>query len=119
MIELPWPSAALWPNFRSRSHWAKTRALKTARTAGFYATKAAGITGGDLSGPIRLAITVYPRNSRRQCQPDKDAVTAALKPYFDGIADALKINDRAFEPQPPVYGEPTPAGRIVVEVMPS
>ncbi len=117
MIEIPWPAPALWPNFRSRSHWPKTRALKVARQYGFYAAKEArvGVVAADL--PIRLAITVYPRSSRRQCQPDKDAVTAALKPYFDGIADALNVNDRAFEPQPPVYAEPVTGGRITIEVM--
>lgn len=117
VIELPWPAKALWPNHRSRSHWPRTRALKQARQDGFRATKAAkvGIVAGDV--PIRLAITVNPLSSRRQSQPDADNVVSALKGYFDGIADALKVDDRFFEPQPPVFAEPMAGGRIVVEVI--
>jgi hypothetical protein len=41
-IILPWPAPALSPNFRSRSHWPKTRALKKARADAYVLARAAG-----------------------------------------------------------------------------
>lgn len=114
MIELPYPAKPLWPNFRSRTHWAKTTATKKARADGFNATKAAkvGIIAGDV--PIRLLVTVHPPTAN---PPDRDNAQASCKAYFDGIADALKVNDRFFEPET-VIGAPMRPGRVFVAVNP-
>jgi crossover junction endodeoxyribonuclease RusA len=40
-----------------------------------------------------------------------------MKPYYDGIADALKVNDSRFLPTYH-YAEPVEHGRIVVSILP-
>lgn len=113
MIEVSWPSRPLWPNFRSRTHWAKTRAVKAARTEAFYATKAArvSIAAGDV--PIRVQATFYPPDRRTR---DYDNCGSTLKPIYDGIADALGVNDSAFRPAMPIIAEPVKGGKLVVSI---
>ena len=64
-------------------------------------------------GDIRLIVAFYPPNRRG----DRLNYSNRAKPYFDGIADALKINDRRFVPSY-VYGEPERGGRVVISVEP-
>lgn len=111
MIQISWPAKPLWPNFRSRTHWAKTRAVKAARTEAYYATKAAkvGICAGD--APLRIQATFYPPDRRTR---DYDNCGSTLKATFDGIADALGVNDSIFRPQPPVIAEPVKGGKVVI-----
>lgn len=113
MIELGWPHKALWPNFRSRTHWAKTRALKAARAEAFYAAKAArvGIVAGDV--PITVQATFCPPDRRVR---DYDNCASTLKPFLDGIADALDVNDSFFRPLPIIVGEPTKGGKLSITV---
>lgn len=113
MIELGWPSKPLWPNFRSRTHWAKTRALKTARAEAFYATKAARIGIGAGDAPLVVRSTFYPPDRRTR---DYDNCGSTLKPFLDGIADALGVNDSIFRPERPVIGEPVKGGKLVVSI---
>ena len=114
MIELSWPAKPLWPNFRSRTHWAKTRAVKIARAEGYYATMAAkvAISAGDV--PLIVQATFYPPDRHAR---DYDNCGAAIKSQLDGIADALGINDNAFRPQTPIIGEPVKGGRVTVAVI--
>ena len=113
MIVLGWPAKPLWPNFRSRTHWAKTSAIKSARAEAFYATKAAkvGVPAGDI--PLTVQATFYPPDRRAR---DYDNCGSCLKAHYDGIADALGINDSAFRPQLPIIGEPVKGGRVVVTI---
>lgn len=113
MIDLSWPAKPLWPNFRSRSHWPKTRALKAARSEAFYATKAAkvGICAGDV--PVIVQATFYPPDNRKR---DYDNCGASLKAYWDGIADALGVDDSFFRQLPPVIAAPVPGGKVVVSL---
>ena len=113
MIELPWPPKPLWPNFRSRTHWAKTRAAKQARQDGNYATRSAkvGIAAGDV--PVLLQATFYPPDRHKR---DEDNCSASLKSYADGIADALGINDNAFRFARPIIGDVVKGGKVVVTI---
>lgn len=106
IISLPWPAKALSPNFRSRSHWPRTRALATARTVAWvevFQTKASGKL---------LTVTFNPPDKRAR---DLDNMIAATKAYQDGIADALGCNDSSFHPDYRI-GNPTKGGRVVVEI---
>lgn len=113
MIDLSWPAKPLWPNFRSRSHWPKTRAVKVARAEAFYATKAAkvGIAAGGV--PLTIQATFYPPDRRTR---DYDNCGSCLKAHYDGIADALGINDSAFRPQPPIIADPVKGGKVVISI---
>nr|WP_243846988.1 hypothetical protein [Sphingomonas japonica] len=108
-----WPAKPLWPNFRSRSHWPKTQALKVARAEAYYATKAArlGLIAGD--GIIPVQATFNPPDRRTR---DYDNCSSTLKPFFDGIADALGVNDSSFRPQPIIVGDVVKGGRLTVTI---
>jgi crossover junction endodeoxyribonuclease RusA len=47
------------------------------------------------SGKIPIEITFYPPDKRHR---DADNMVASIKAGLDGIADALKVNDRQFLP---------------------
>lgn len=114
LIELGWPAKPLWPNFRSRSHWPKTRALSVAKMEGFAVTRAALHGRPFVHNDERIAfvITAYPPTKRHA---DDDNVTSAVKASRDGIAKALGVDDSLFD-QRLQWGEPVKHGKVVVEV---
>lgn len=89
-ITLPWPPRALHPNSRPH-HMQKARAAKAYRTQAYWITKAAEINP-PAEGEIMLDVRFYPPANRG----DTDGMFAACKSAFDGIADALEVNDRRF-----------------------
>lgn len=112
MIILPWPAKELSPN--ARGHWApKARAARKARMDAFYATKAAkvGIVAGEV--PITLRIEFCPPDKRKR---DADNMLASCKNFFDGIADALSVNDSFFRHQV-FIAEPVKGGRVTVSIL--
>jgi len=111
MIQLPWFPNELRPN--ARPHFmAKSKATKKAREWAFMATKAAQIFP-PRDGPIRLIVGYYPKTRNAL---DMDNCIAASKAYFDGIAQALGVNDSRFVISPHI-AEPVKGGRIIVEVV--
>lgn len=63
-------------------------------------------------GDIRIAIHFYPPDRRG----DRVNFPNRMKPFFDGIADALKVNDSRFLPFF-YYHEPEAPGRVEVEIL--
>jgi NAD(P)H-hydrate repair Nnr-like enzyme with NAD(P)H-hydrate dehydratase domain len=109
MIELPFPPATL--SGHAKGHW-RGKAAVTAKhrewaRAATLAAKASAPAG---TGDIRVSVTFYPPNRRG----DRVNFPNRMKPYFDGIAEALKVNDSRFLPAfhfaEPVKG----AGKVVV-----
>lgn len=114
MIVLGWPAKPLWPNFRSRSHWPKTNAVAKARAEAFYATKAARVESAAGDVPIIVQATFYPPDRRKR---DYDNCAAALKPSWDGIAQALGVDDSMFRHAPPIIAEPVKGpGKVTVQI---
>ena len=92
-IILPWPPKELNPN--STLHWAKKAKFKKSyRQACWALTLEAKLTA-DKSGKVPILITFYPPDKRHR---DADNMVASIKAGLDGVADALKINDRQFMP---------------------
>lgn len=91
MITLPWPDKSLSQN--ARVHWSKrAKATKAAREYAGWATKAAKIKiEGD--GAIYLHVYFYPPDNRRR---DGTNMLGSSKAIFDGIADALGVDDVRF-----------------------
>jgi crossover junction endodeoxyribonuclease RusA len=110
MLVLPWPPKELSPNARVH-RLAKARAAKAYRHACWVLTKEAGVSLGDL--PMHLKITFVPPT--RQAR-DLDNCLAAIKSGIDGMADALKVNDRDFRPLT-VDIAPDIGGMVVVEFL--
>lgn len=109
MIELPFPPASL--SGHNKGHWhAKSGIVAKHRQWARLATLAAKI-GAPLSGDIRVSVTFYPPNRRG----DRINFCNRMKPYFDGIADALGVNDSRFVPQYH-FAEPVHNARVVVTI---
>lgn len=97
-ILLPWPHKDLSPN--ARVHW-RDRADQVAkqRKAAYYATKAAlSVSAREnlmSAGKLAVRVEFFPPDRRAR---DLDNLMASCKGIFDGIADALGVNDRHFVP---------------------
>jgi hypothetical protein len=111
MIELPWPPSTL--SGHAKGHWYTTSPIVAKHRAwAKNATVAANIGPVPVEGDIHIGFTFYPPDRRS----DRCNFANRLKAYIDGIADALKVNDRRFLPAyhfaEPVRGD----GKIVVTI---
>ena len=96
MIEvvLGWPPSDLSPN--ARLHWAKlARAKKQYRNACFSVSKEQlkKFNTENIPEKLVLEMTFIPPDRRSY---DRDNLVARMKSGIDGLADALKINDKRF-----------------------
>lgn len=101
-----------WPDYRLSRNGRGNRRL-IARLTKETRQRAARMTDERGLGPMRPAMPVkvtYHPPSRRW---DRDNVEAMGKATFDGIADALAVNDKHFDPEK-IVGEPVKGGAIVV-----
>ena len=115
-VTLPWPDAALSPNRKNGHHWgsvnkAKGKRLADARLLTLTAMRQAGYIPP--AGPLALTLTFCAPDRRRR---DLDNLLAALKADFDGVAQALGVDDQLFEPLTLRRGEPVKGGAVVLEV---
>lgn len=92
-IILPFPPSELSPN--RRLHWAQlAKAKKQYRQACWAVTKAKPIQPFN-DGKLRLELVFYLPNRR---SIDRDNLLARMKSGIDGMADALIVNDKRFDP---------------------
>lgn len=109
IIDLPWPHKVLSPNVSA--HWtAKARARKTHREWAQWQSRSYGPIEAD---EVRVTITAYPKTRNAF---DDDNFIARCKPYLDGIADSLEINDSKFRIQPLKRGEVVKGGNVRFEI---
>jgi hypothetical protein len=109
MIELPFPPSSL--SGHNTGHWrAKSAIVAKHRSWARAATLAAGARAGS-DGDIRLLVTFYPPNRRG----DRVNFPNRMKPYFDGIADALRVNDSRFLPAYQ-FAQPVKNGKVVIVI---
>lgn len=108
-IELPWPPSSL--SGHAKGHWRdKSSVTAKHRAWAKAAAIAAGartlvLPAGDI--PIRFIFIPPDRRSDRTNFPNR------LKPAIDGIAEALRVNDRRFLPSYEFH-EPSKPGRVLV-----
>lgn len=106
-IVLPFPPATL--SGHNNGHWrSKSTVVAKFRSWAKSATLAAQPVV-PIDGDIRAVVTFYPPNNRG----DRVNYPNRMKPLWDGIADALKVNDRRFLPTFH-YAEPVKDARVVV-----
>lgn len=107
MIELPFPPASL--SGHNTGHWrSKSGIVAKHREWARLATLAAQPLV-PRNGDIPISVTFYPADNRG----DRVNFPIRLKPYFDGIADALKVNDKRFIPSYH-FGEQVKTGKVVI-----
>lgn len=110
MIVLPFPPASL--SGHAKGHWrAKAEATRKHRNWARLATMDAKVRGVPDEGDIRIHVRFVPPDRRS----DRTNFSVRMKPYFDGIADALGVNDRRFLPAYE-YAEPEKPGRVEVMI---
>ena len=99
-ITFGWPSKHLSPN--ARVHWAvRSKKAKEYRAA-CYINALAAKPLIDWEGDIHLWVDYYPPDKRAR---DQDNMISSSKALFDGLADALKVNDKRFRLHPYVKDE--------------
>ena len=116
-LTLPWPPTKLSPN--DSSHWAKKAPIRRAlrrdsallTLAAYQQAKKNGARI-DPDRPVTLSV-LFVRPDRRH--HDRDNLIARSKALFDGIADALGINDRMFRFSQPEISEDI-GGMVKVEI---
>ncbi len=89
---LPFPDALLSPNCRKK--WAKIEAVTIARAHGhaiLFDNAAAILT---VPPELRLCLEFHPPDNRHR---DLDNLIASMKPYVDGVFDALRTNDHCIK----------------------
>jgi crossover junction endodeoxyribonuclease RusA len=95
MIEftLGWPPSELSPN--KRLHWSKVSKVKASYRTACWAMvlEQAGAVRPDIAGNLHLVLEFVPPDRRSY---DRDNLVARMKSGLDGVADALKINDKQF-----------------------
>jgi crossover junction endodeoxyribonuclease RusA len=110
-IRLVWPPSAL--SGHAKGHWHdrdKAALVKKHRAWAHVATLEARPVV-PASGDIALRITFVPPDRRS----DRTNMPNRMKAAIDGIADALRINDRRFDPSY-VFLPPCKPGWVLVEV---
>ena len=92
-IVLPFPSSILSGHAKGNGQWAKIKATKDHRELARLATLEAEPSVPE-QGDICITVRIVPPNDRG----DRVNYPNRLKPYWDGIADAMKVNDKRFNP---------------------
>jgi len=111
-IELPFPPASL-SGHNNGNRWGKAGEIARHRRWAKCATmEVFGIAGlPESDGDINLTVRFIPANNRG----DRVNYPNRMKPYFDGIADGLKVNDKRFNPMF-IFCEPDAPGRVEIYV---
>lgn len=118
-IDIGWPKQVLWPNGSESRRGYKTAAKKAAKHDAHWLTKAAiqrnGVPVDELFPTRPISVTIAVHASRAQSKPDRDNCVAVCKAYLDGMADAVRVDDREFDTPVVVFREPYDK-RIVIEL---
>jgi hypothetical protein len=110
VIELPFPPASL--SGHGDGNWRKNAStIAKHREWAKLATLASGDIVIPISGDIRISVMFYPPDRRG----DRVNYPNRCKAYWDGIADALGVNDRRFLPAF-YFAEPVKNPRVVFTI---
>ncbi len=109
MIELPFPPASL-SGHNTGNYWDKAIIIAKHREWAKMATLALA-PDVPADGDIVVSVAFYPPDRRG----DRINFPNRMKPYFDGIADALKVNDNRFLPRF-LFCQPEKPGRVEVRI---
>ena len=109
-VTFGWPPRECSPNWRG--HWSKkAKAAKQYKLNCFVLAKQANLSLVNWDGPVHLWIT-FNKPSRRAM--DDDNLIASFKNGRDGLAEAIKIDDKRFICHP--FVSDRIAGSVVVRL---
>lgn len=114
-IELPWPPKGLSPNARL-TRFAKASLFKKTKMQAYLLTRAASAaTKYRISIPkgtlVNLTLVCDPPVLRYR---DEDNLIANCKAYFDGIAQAIGIDDHFFHFREQLWRTPKKPGKLTI-----
>jgi crossover junction endodeoxyribonuclease RusA len=109
-LKLPWPPSSLSGHAKGNGRWKKIADTKKCREWARLATLEVRPVA-PATGDIAISFLFVPPNRRG----DRTNFPNRLKPYIDGIADAMGVNDSRFLPSY-AFADPVPGGMIVVEI---
>ncbi len=112
-LTFPWPPHELSPN--ARAHWAaRARAAKQyRRTCHFAALSDAGRRRPNFGdGLICVKLIFHPPDKRAR---DDDNMESAFKAGRDGMASALRFDDKQIRVTAKEIGHPIPGGAVIVD----
>lgn len=115
-VTLPFPHPDLMPNRKNGRHWGQTAGVKgKAYDDAYLLTYQAMQAGGwaDVTGRVPVVLTFHAPDKRHR---DLDNLLAASKAALDGVAAALHMDDREFEPVTLKRGPVGKPGTLVVEI---
>lgn len=107
MITLPFPPSSL--SGHHNVHWRKLQPVKKAHREWARIATLAAKPVVPAEGDIPITIRFVPPDRRG----DRANYPNRMKPYIDGIADALGVNDRRFCPRY-LFSDPEKPGRVEV-----
>ena len=110
MISLPFPASSLSGHTDGKGHWQKIADTKKHREWAYHATLEAGLSV-PREGDILIRVRFVPADRRG----DRVNFPNRMKPYFDGIAQALGVNDARFVPAYE-FASPEKPGCVLVSV---
>lgn len=110
---LPWPDPPLWPNARKHRQVVASHRAAQRRAAYLLACEQGLHRLNVPSGVVTLNMCYCPP-SRRDF--DSDNASAAMKGAVDGIADALRLDDKWFQVVP-FRGERVKDGGVIVRAV--
>jgi Holliday junction resolvase RusA-like endonuclease len=111
-ICLPWPSADLSPNARSRTYHKAARAKKAARHDAWAIALESKVKAPE-SAEIAVHIEFHPPDARRR---DRDNMVASMKAALDGVAQALGVDDHRFRLRPTFHPPRPPKGAVIIRM---
>lgn len=114
-IEFPWPPKGLSPNARLTS-FAKASLFKKTKMQAYLLTRAAAAKtrhriAVDEGGLLNLTLVCEPPVLRYR---DEDNLVANCKAHFDGIAQAVGIDDHLFHFREQEWHKPKKPGKLTV-----
>lgn len=113
-VELDFPAPELFPNRSKGKHWGALHAHKTsAREAAYWQTMACKPLPKFTDSELMLTITFEMPDKRHR---DTDNCLAAAKSALDGVASALAVDDRRFNPLKIYRKHGKPPGKMIVQI---
>ena len=110
-VTLPWPPSVLSPN--SRAHWRRKHAAAKMMRRDAHILCMAAKLRAPADGDIVIHLTLHPPVKRGH---DRDNGLARCKSLLDGVADALGVNDKRFDPHA-IIGDSVEHGCVVLEII--
>lgn len=111
IVTLPFPPAALSGHANGNGRWIKISLTKKLRAEARRLTSEAGTIDLPPEGDIPIDVLFIPPDNRG----DRWNFPARSKCQIDGIADALGVNDKRFDPTIR-HGRPLKPGKVVVTI---